>query len=309
MTDRTPPQALWRRLSTYTNERFPLKAYVPMILLASWAATGFARTSARQSGLSLAAVGTAAITLLAGFFALRVADEHKDATSDRAHRPELPVARGLVTLAELRGVAATLAAVAIVANVLRAPALLITLALVVFWLTLMTLEFFARDWLRARPALYLASHMVSMPLLLLHATAVDWLAEGRGVPRGLGFFLAASYATGLVLEVGRKIRAPADERPGVETYTSVWGARRALTVWMLSLMAAAALIAAAGAAVGSRLTVIAAPLMAVAVTIPVRRALSPAGVQSGKAIERASAAWTFAAYALLALPWLERAFS
>ena len=300
-----------RRLMTYARERFPLGAYVPMILLAAAAAIGYARVARGAPGFAPPRVFlTASFTLLAAFFALRVADEHKDAGVDRVARPELPVPRGLVTLRELRTAAALLGALALVANVLLAPALLLPLAGVVLWLTLMTREFFVRDWLRRQPAIYLASHMVIMPLLLLYASATDWMPAGERSPRSLWLFLAASYATGLVLEIGRKIRAPAEERPGVETYTGTWGTTRAVTAWLASVTASAALIASAAMAVRATWTPIAAALLAIAVAmVALRFVRAEPAERKGKQIELASAVWTLGAYALLALPWIERALA
>lgn len=305
----TAQDPMMRRLAAYATERFPLAAYLPMILLASFAALGYSRVARRAGGFPpWTSFSVAAFTLLAAFFALRVADEHKDAVVDRLTRPELPVPRGLVTLGELRVVALTLALVATVANALLAPVLLLPLAAVAAWLALMTREFFARDWLRARPAAYLISHMVVMPLLLLHATAVDWLVAGAPLPRALWAFLAAAYATGLVLEIGRKIRSPLDERPGVETYSAAWGPRRAIAAWLVSLAAAAAFVALSSAMVGGHWPELASPLLAYAVSFAALRYIR-GGEQrgTGKAVETASAAWTLGAYALLALPWVERA--
>jgi hypothetical protein len=300
--------SLMHRLTAYARERFPLAAYLPMILLASGAAIGYSRVARGAPGFApLATFLTAAFTLLAAFFALRVADEHKDADVDRRTRPELPVPRGLVTLRELRTAASVLGIAAIAVNAVLAPVLLIPLAGIALWLSLMTREFFAREWLRRQPAAYLASHMVIMPLLFLYATATDWMAAGTGAPRSLWLFLAASYATGLVLETGRKIRGPREERPGVETYTGSWGSTRAATAWLASVAASAALITATAMAVRSAWTPIAAPLLAIAVSTMAMRFLraDPAD-RSGKQIELASAVWTLLAYAMLALPWIER---
>lgn len=302
------PASLIRRLGTYTTERFPLGAYLPMILVAAFAALGYSRVARGAAGFTtLAAYATAVVTLLAAFFALRVADEHKDAAVDRLTRPELPVPRGVVSLGELRVVAAGALLMAAIANALLSPALLLTLGAAMLWLALMTREFFAREWLRARPALYLASHMVIMPLLLLHATAIDWLPGGSRAPRALALFLAATYATGLVLEIGRKVRAVPDERPGVETYTSSWGVQRAVTAWLAALGLSAALVGASSYAVFARWAFIAAPLLALlAATAALRITRAPAERGAGKPIEAASAAWTLAAYGLLTLPWVER---
>ena len=300
--------SIMRRLMGYARERFPLAAYLPMILLAAAAALGYSRVARGAPGFSPPVTFlVTAFTLLAAFFALRVADEHKDADVDRLTRPELPVPRGLVTLRELRVAAAVLAAVAVALNVLLSPMLLLPLAGIALWLTLMTREFFAREWLRGQPTTYLASHMVIMPLLLLYATAADWMTVGAGAPRSLWLFLAASYATGLVLEIGRKIRAPGEERPGVETYTGSWGTTRAVVAWLASVAASAALIALTAMAVRATWTPVAAPLLAVAVSFAAWRFMrAEPRARKGKQIELASAVWTLGAYAMLALPWIER---
>lgn len=308
MTGAPARESFMPRLMAYADERFPLAAYLPMILLAAGAAIGYSRVARGAPGFApLATFGAAAFTLLAAFFALRVADEHKDADIDRLARPELPVPRGLVTLHELRWTASVLALAALAINALLAPVLLLPLALIALWLTLMTREFFARDWLRRRPAVYLASHMVVMPLLLLYATAADWMTMGAGAPRSLWIFLAASYATGLVLELGRKIRAPADERPGVETYTASWGTTRAITAWLVSLAASATLVAMTAMALRAAWTPVAAPLLGAAVSMAALRfGRASMTDRAGKQIELASAVWTLLAYAMLALPWIER---
>lgn len=309
MTDGAARGPLLRRLGTYTKERFPLGAYLPMILLAAFAALGYSRVARGAPGFAtLQEYATAAWTLLAAFFALRVADEHKDQVIDRLTRPELPVPRGLVALRELRLTALALALLAIAANLMLSPMLLVPLAAAAVWLGLMTREFFVREWLRRRPATYLASHMVIMPLLLLYVSAVDWLAAGVPAPQGLWLFLAAAYATGVVLEVGRKIRGLPDERPGVETYTSTWGPQRAMTVWLLALALSAVLIAAAASAVAARWTFVATPIVALLVAGAALRFIrAPEQAGTGKTIEAASAVWTLGAYALLALPWIESA--
>lgn len=281
-----------------------------MILVASAAALAWSRAARGAAGLGgLVTFTTVAVTLLAAFFALRVADEHKDAATDRVSRPELPVPRGLVTLAELRLAAGPLVVAAVAANLLLDPRLLWPLALAAAWLALMTREFFVPEWLRARPLPYLLSHMVVMPLLLLAATAADWIPAGEGPPGGLAWFLAATFATGLVLELGRKIRAPDAERPGVDTYTSAWGVPRATAGWLAALFGSATMIAVATLRAGAAIAPIAATAGSLLFAIPALRLLAGArSVNDAKRVETTSAIWTLVAYLLLALPWLERAW-
>ncbi len=76
----------------------------------------------------------------------------------------------------------------------------------------------------------MASHMLILPLVDLYATACDWRVGGRAPapPDGLAWFLVVSYLNGMVIEIGRKTRAPADEEHGVETYSALWGVRGAV---------------------------------------------------------------------------------
>jgi 4-hydroxybenzoate polyprenyltransferase len=115
----------------------------------------------------------------------------------------------------------------------------------------MSVEFFVGGWLEERLGLYAASHMVILPLIALVATACDW-APAEGAPSTtLGWFFGASYANGLVLEVGRKIRAPDGEEAGVETYSKRWGCRWAVAAWGGAIAGAAALSIVAASRVGA----------------------------------------------------------
>jgi hypothetical protein len=110
-----------------------------------------------------------------------------------------------------------------------------------------------------------------------------------------------------VLEIGRKVRAIPDERPGVETYTSSWGLQRAVTAWLGALALSALFLQASSHAVYGRWSFLAAPLAITAAAAALRITRTPGAAGAGKPIETASAVWTLGAYALLALPWLERA--
>lgn len=242
-------ESLVRRLMRYQAERFPIASYFPLIAAFTFASAAYSRLARRAAGLPTAdgfiawplfLVGT--FTSLAMFFMLRVLDEHKDAESDARYRPELPVPRGLVSLAELRWVGGTWMALALAANALIAPVLLIPCALAAAWAFLMTHEFFVRDWLRAHMLAYLVTHMLIMPMIDGYTTGLDWLVAGMHPAPGLGWFLAVTFANGALVEVGRKLRAPGDEREGVDTYTHAWGLQRATWAW-LGLLVSSALLA------------------------------------------------------------------
>lgn len=237
------------RLWQYQAERFPLIRHGPLI--AVFAAAGVslsAGLSGREVPGLLTYASAAALALLA-FFQLRVADEVKDAEDDRCYRPERPVPRGLVSLRLLIGLGLMAAAgQALIVGVGLTGAIGPLLA-VWAWMALMAVEFGCPAWLKARPVVYLISHMAIMPLIDLLITACEWGERGE-MPAGLWPFLLLSFANGCVLELGRKIWSPDAERAGVETYSRLWGARRAISIWFGAVIFAGALTIGTGILAG-----------------------------------------------------------
>ena len=160
-----------------------------------------------------------------------MADEFKDARIDSKYRPHRPVPRGLVSLGELAGLALLGAAVQFVIALAIDIGLIPLLFGVWLYIGLMTREFFVPDWLTRRPAIYLLSHMVVMPLIAGYVSAFEWLVTGQSPPNGIVSVLLFVFASGVVLEIGRKLRAAPEERPGVETYSAAWGPQKAVAVW------------------------------------------------------------------------------
>ena len=217
------------RWITYQRERFPLARHVPLVAVTSVCVLAYA---ARTSGAAFPDPGRtlgACLTALLFFLLLRILDEFKDAAEDAAHRPYRPVPCGLVTLRELGALGLLAAAAQLALAALFAPATLPWLLGAWAYLALMTREFFAPAWLHARPAAYMLSHLVIVALFQLNVAA--W--GGAALPASaLVWLVAASLGGGALIEVGRKLRAPEQEEPGVQTYTAAWGRRTALAVWI-----------------------------------------------------------------------------
>ena len=216
------------RWVVYQRERFPVVAHGLLIAAFSSGAVCYSARLRAQGGggggaPSPASLAVAFASCFLFFFQLRVSDEFKDFEDDSRHRPYRPVPRGLVTLGELGRVALAGMAVQLALALWLAPRLVLPLALVWGYMALMTKEFWLHSWLAARPVTVLWTHMLVMPLIDLYATACDWVAAGGWHVVGLGlvWFLLASFFNGMVVEVGRKIRAPEDEEPGVATYLSL----------------------------------------------------------------------------------------
>lgn len=235
----------------YQRERFPILVHGPLIAAMSFAAVSVSHVV--RGGTALPTAGpflVAFVTTLIFFLQLRVADEFKDHEADARYRPYRAVPRGLVSLHELGAVAAAGALLQLALALWLQPSLVLLLAAVWTYLGLMWKEFFARRYLTAHPVAYLWSHMLILPLITLYATACEWRAVGASMPRGLAWLLVASFFNGLVIEIGRKIRAPEAEERGVETYSALWGRRRATLVWWTAMLLAAATLLPVAKAIG-----------------------------------------------------------
>jgi 4-hydroxybenzoate polyprenyltransferase len=166
------------------------------------------------------------------------------------------------------------------------------------YLGLMTREFFARRWLKARPVVYMVSHMAIMPLVDFYATACDWAPAGWArPPRGLLWFLLVSFFNGMVVEIGRKIRSPQDEERGVETYSFLWGARRAVLVWLTMMVVTAGLAWMAGRGIRFQVPTLAilacVALAAAALSV---RFLHSQLFDAGKRLQTMAGAWSLLLY-------------
>ena len=189
----------------YQRERFPLLAHGPLIAVFVASALSFTALGRSPTHFPDPAVATAAfLTVLLFFLELRIADEFKDYEDDLHYRPYRPVPRGLVTLGELGVVGAASALVQLGLAIWMSSSLAPLLALVWAYVSLMAAEFFVRDWLKAHPMAYMLSHLPIVPLIYFYVTAGDWYIAGTPPPRGLVWALAASFATGAVVEIGRK---------------------------------------------------------------------------------------------------------
>jgi len=232
----------------YQRERFPIASHGILIAAFSFAAVSFSALLRDRSALPGPMTFIVAFaTTFIFFLQLRIADEFKDQEDDARYRPYRPVPRGLVTLRELKGIAIIGASIQLALALWLNLSLLPLLIIVWVYLGLMTKEFFLAQWLRRRPLSYMLSHALILPLMSLYATACDWLLKSPHRPIGLIWFLGLSFFNGLVFEIGRKIRTPLDEENGVETYSSLWGPKKAALGWSgaLCLGALAALTAAA----------------------------------------------------------------
>ncbi|MBB5723128.1 4-hydroxybenzoate polyprenyltransferase [Loktanella ponticola] len=286
------------RIWTYQSERFPLKKTAPLLAVFSAASICASATLSGRDIPSIDAFITGFIVAMALFFQVRVCDEIKDYDDDLNFRPERPIPRGLVSLqGVVRFGLLTIPPAIIAVWAWHAPVLWL-LFLVWLWLTAMTFEFGVPALLKARPVLYLASHMAIMPLIDLLLTGIEWVPGGGASPH-LWMFIALSFVNGCVLEIGRKLWAPENEITGVETYSGLWGVRKASLIWMLCLVVSFGLLCGIGAV--TRTLWIVGPLGLIAGAVCILRVLHYRSHPTPKAqadMDTIAGLWVFVCYAI-----------
>lgn len=287
----------WRKFATYQSERFPFLAHGPLVFAFAFSASSFSRLCRGERSLPPALdILLGGLVALGLFFLLRLVDEWKDRHEDALHRPYRPVPRGLVDFKDLAIWATiTLSIQAIAVLWLGRDLWLWTLPAAI-WLAAMSFEFGVGTWLRKHPFTYAASHMAIMPLFDLFTTAIDWHVVGTP-PRGVEIFLILSYLNGFVLEIGRKLRAPSDEEPGVETYSALYGSRKAAGMWLFALTSTALTAAWAALSIPSGVWALAAlaVLLPCAAAVGIGYGKDPTSARA-KRVETAAGLWTLGMY-------------
>ena len=179
------------------------------------------------------------------FFQLRITDEFKDYEEDLKYRPYRPVQRGIISLKALGKIGiATIIVQIILAHVIN-PKLIYFMLLVWIYMFLMTKEFFIKNWLTERILIYALSHVVIMifiTLVIVKGTGYilqDHFLETlylllekyeKNIFIGLIPLFALNYLNGIVLEIGRKTRKANEEEHGVQTYSKLWGRKKAVFI-------------------------------------------------------------------------------
>lgn len=223
---------IFKRLWIYQGERFPFFSYGLMVLTFAFSAMSYSKILRGNYDFSVLTLIIGAMTSFGYFFLLRIFDEFKDAEDDAKYRPYRAVPRGLVSFKELKWLAIIVMGTQCLLNFIFIPKMLWIWCLVIIYMFIMAKEFFVRDWLRKHPVAYLVSHMMVMPVIDFYTTGLDWNNNSIVMPKGLIIFLIVTFLNGVVIEIGRKIRAKEAEETGVETYSYLWGEKGATLTWL-----------------------------------------------------------------------------
>ena len=182
------------------------------------------------------------------FFQLRITDEFKDYEEDLKYRSYRPVQRGIISLKALGKIGiATVIIQIIFAHVIN-PKIIYYMMLVWIYMFLMSKEFFIKKWLTKRILIYALSHVVIMIFItLVIVKGTEYILQNhfletlylslekyeKNIFMGLIPLFALNYLNGIVLEIGRKTRRADEEEHGVQTYSKLWGRKKAVVILSL----------------------------------------------------------------------------
>lgn len=299
---------LYKRLNIYQKERFPILANGLMITAFTFSAISYSRICRGVDGfIGLKDFLIGVLTTFTLFVLVRIFDEFKDKEEDAKFRSYLPVPRGLVKLSELKTLGWILVLFQLSVLIIFQSKMLLLWILVLAYLLLMSKEFFIADWLKKNQIPYILSHMIIIPLIDLYSSGLDWLLGSDNFHAGVVWFMAVSFFNGIVLEFGRKIRAPKAEEDGVLSYTKLYGTKKAVILWICLLMITASLaIGAMLYANYGTLAIIILVIFLMVCSVPGVLFIKNTTIKNSKYIEYSSGIWTALMYLSLgAIPMIK----
>ena len=248
-----------KNFKIYLNERFPLgknSFFVLIFTLSGYIYTSllynskimYLFTNGVKIGIFQYKIIALFIIIFMFFFQLRITDEFKDYEEDLKYRAYRPVQRGIISLKTLgkTGIATVIIQI-MLAHVID-PEIIYFMIFVWIYMFLMAKEFFIKKWLTKRILIYALSHVVIMifiTLVIVKGTGYilqDYFLETlylllekyeKNIFIGLIPLFALNYLNGIVLEIGRKTRRADAEEHGVQTYSKLWGRKKAVIILSL----------------------------------------------------------------------------
>ncbi len=211
---------------TFTKERFSLPSHIPMVALFSLGNMAMAERLMGEA-VSFARYGALFALAFSFFFRLRCFDEIKDYEVDLKVNPTRPLARGVLTIQQVKIMIAALCVFeAIVAGFIGQGPLVVH-AIAIGYSFLMYNEFFIGKYLRPHLTTYAVTHTFVSMLLGWSLAAQTLGTMTPEVWQKLILMGPVNWMLFNLFEFARKTFAPEEERPTVDSYSSlfgVWGA-------------------------------------------------------------------------------------
>ena len=250
-----------KNFKIYLNERFPLgknSIFVLIFTLSGYIYTGLLYNSKIINQIFSKEIKVPMpwhkivalfIIIFMFFLQLRITDEFKDYEEDLKYRAYRPVQRGVVTLKALGKIGIATVIIQIILAYIIDFKIIYFMIIVWFYMFLMAKEFFIKEWLTKRILIYALSHVVIMifiTLVIVNATQYIVLGEAENIIKfgalqwyrhnidiALIPLFTLNYLNGIVLEIGRKTRRADEEEHGVQTYSKLWGKKKAVVILSL----------------------------------------------------------------------------
>jgi len=247
-----------KNFKIYLNERFPLGKNSFFVLI--FTLSGYIYTSLLYNSKIINQIFSKEIKvpmpwykiialfiiIFMFFFQLRITDEFKDYEEDLKYRAYRPVQRGIISLKALGKIGiATVITQIILAHVID-PEIIYFMIFVWIYMFLMAKEFFIKKWLTKRILIYALSHVVIMVFITLVIVEATQYIVPKNIfdvfilqlyKHNIDFALiplfVLNYLNGIVLEIGRKTRRADEEEHGVQTYSKLWGRKKAVVILSL----------------------------------------------------------------------------
>ena len=250
-----------KNFKIYLNERFPLgknSFFVLIFTLSGYIYTSllynskimYLFTNGVKIGIFQYKIIALFIIVFMFFFQLRITDEFKDYEEDLKYRAYRPVQRGIISLKTLGKTGIVTVIIQIMLAHVIDPEIIYFMIFVWIYMFLMAKEFFIKKWLTKRILIYALSHVVIMvfiTLVIIEATQyivpknifdVFILQRYRhNIDFALIPLFVLNYLNGIVLEIGRKTRRADEEEHGVQTYSKLWGKKKAAVILSLRFAA------------------------------------------------------------------------
>ena len=246
-----------KNFKIYLNERFPLgknSFFVLIFTLSGYIYTSllynskimYLFTNGVKIGIFQYKIIALFIIIFMFFFQLRITDEFKDYEEDLKYRAYRPVQRGIISLKTLGKIGIVTVIIQIMLAHVIDPEIIYFMIFVWIYMFLMAKEFFIKKWLTKRILIYALSHVVIMvfiTLVIVEATQyivpknifdvfiLQWYRHN--IDFALIPLFTLNYLNGIVLEIGRKTRRADEEEHGVQTYSKLWGRKKAVVVLSL----------------------------------------------------------------------------
>lgn len=223
----------------FTKERFHPVSHIAMILVFMITHVLLLRNN-YHFYMSIPELVFLFVAITAFYFKLRLYDEIKDYELDCEINPHRPLPRGLLKRRDMYNGMIFCIMVEIILFSLRGINSLMSIFIAILYSLIMYKEFFIREKIRPHLTTYALVHTIVTTLLSLAIFSyLSRLSFAQVInEKPLFYFALANWFLFNLFEFGRKSFAPEEERPGVDSYSLLFGKTGAVALVMIQALAA-----------------------------------------------------------------------